>query len=181
MRRLALAVVAAGPFLRRAEADDPKLYGCVVTFEEDINVPAPEAGVLVKLSVKEGSQVKQGEVIGKIYDDEVQTQKKAAEYALGKAQKAASDDIQYRYAQKSADVAEKAYEAIIKTNQTAEKAIPEVEVLKAKLEWEAAILSAEKALHDQALAKFEYGQRWAELETAKLAIKSRRHFGEYLS
>jgi membrane fusion protein, multidrug efflux system len=168
-----LALVTAGPFLRPASADDPKLYGCVVTFEEDINVPAPEAGVLVKLSVKEGSQVKQGEVIGKIYDDEVQTQKKAAEYALGKAQKAASDDIQFRYAQKSADVAEKAYEAIIKTNETAEKAIPEVEVLKAKLEWEAAKLSAEKALHDQALAKFEYGQRWAELETAKLAIKRR--------
>ena len=60
--------------------------------------------------MKEGSQVRQGEVLAKIYDEEVQIQKKAAEYALGAAYKAATDDVQIRYAKKSAAVAEKKYE-----------------------------------------------------------------------
>jgi multidrug efflux pump subunit AcrA (membrane-fusion protein) len=145
----------------------------MVKLDEDVKVPAPEAGVLVLLSVKEGSQVRKGEVIGKIYDEEVQMQKKAAEYALGAAYKSAKDDIQYRYAQKSADVAQKAYEAMTQSNDLATKSVPEVEVLKGKLEWEAAILSAEKAQFDQGLATFEYHQKKAELDAAELAIGRR--------
>jgi len=168
-----LMLLAGGPMLRPALAGDPTLDGCKVRLDEDVKVPAPEAGMLVLLSVKEGSQVRKGDVLGKIYDDEVQMQKKAAEYALGAAYKSATDDIQYRYAQKSADVAEKAYEAMIESNQSAAKSVPEVEVRKGKLEWEAAILSAEKAQHDQALAKFEYHKKKAERDAADLAIRRR--------
>ena len=168
-----LLVLAGGPLLQPALAEDPTLSGCMVRLDEDVKVPAPEAGVLVLLSVKEGSQVRKGEVMGKIYDEEVQMQKKAAEYALGAAYKSATDDIQYRYAQKSADVAKKAYEAMLESNQSAAKSVPEVEVRKGKLEWEAAILSAEKAQFDQGLAKFEYHQKKAERDAAELAIGRR--------
>jgi multidrug efflux pump subunit AcrA (membrane-fusion protein) len=168
-----LLVLAGGPLLRSALAEDPTLSGCMVRLDEDVKVPAPEAGVLVLLSVKEGSQVRKGEVMGKIYDEEVQMQKKAAEYALGAAYKSAKDDIQYRYAQKSADVAKKTYEALIQSNQSAAKSVPEVEVRKSKLEWEAAILSAEKAQFDQGLASFEYHQKKAERDAAELAIGRR--------
>jgi len=170
---LAVAMLVGAPVLRPAAADDPLLYGCLVKLEEDVKVPAPEAGVLEQLSVKEGSQVRQGEVLGKIDDDQAQVQKKAAEYALGAAYKAATDDIQYRYAQKSADVYEKAYESMVESNQTAARSVPDIEVRKSKLEWESAILSAEKALFDQALAKYEYGQKRAERDAADLAIKRR--------
>jgi multidrug efflux pump subunit AcrA (membrane-fusion protein) len=77
---LLLAAVSFAPASRAAAANDPLIYDCLVQFEDHIKVPAPEAGVLVQLAVKEGSQVRQGEVLAKIYDDEVQTQKKAAEY-----------------------------------------------------------------------------------------------------
>jgi membrane fusion protein, multidrug efflux system len=168
-----LLLLAGGAQLRSALAEDPTLSGCIVKLDEDIKVPAPEAGVLVLLSVKEGSQVRKGEVIGKIYDEEVQIQKKAAEFALGAAYKSATDDIQYRYAQKSADVAKKAYEAMLESNQSAAKSVPEVEVRKGKLEWEAAVLSAEKATFDQGLAKFEYHKKKAERDAADLAIGRR--------
>ncbi len=170
---LLAAMLLFGLGLRPAEADDPVLYGCLVKLEEDVKVPAPEAGVLVDLKVKEGSQVRKGELLGKIYDDEVQMQKKAAEYALGAAYKAATDDIQFRYAQKSADVAEKAYETMVQSNNTVAKAVADIDVRKAKLEWEAAILSAEKAQHDQALAKFEYHQKKAERDASDLAMRRR--------
>jgi multidrug efflux pump subunit AcrA (membrane-fusion protein) len=170
---LGVAMLVAGPLLRTAVAEDPVLYGCMVKLDEDVKVPAPEAGVLVQLTVKEGSQVRKGDVLGKIYDEEVQMQKKAAEYALGAAYKAATDDIQFRYAQKSADVAEKAYETMVQSNNTVAKAVADIDVRKAKLEWEAAILSAEKAQHDQALAVFEYHKKKAERDAAELAIQRR--------
>jgi multidrug resistance efflux pump len=170
---LLVLVAALGTTVASAAATDPLMYDCLVQYEDQIKVPAPEAGVLVQMAVKEGSQVRQGEVLAKIYDDEVQMQKKAAEYALGAAYKSATDDIQFRYAQKSADVAEKAYETMVESNNTVAKAVAEVDVLKAKLEWEAAILSAEKAEHDQDLAKFDYHQKKAERDASDLALKRR--------
>jgi multidrug efflux pump subunit AcrA (membrane-fusion protein) len=171
---LALALAIGGVSARPAAASDPLIYGCLVKLDEDVKVPAPEAGLLVQLAVKEGSQVREGEVLGKIYDEEVKIQKQAAEYALGAAHKAATDDIQFRYAKASADVAEKNYEKMLESNRTVAKSVTEVDVLKAKLEWDAAILSAEKAIHDQALAKYEYGQKKAERDGAVLAMKRRQ-------
>ena len=170
---LALAIIVGGLSPRAAVADDPVISGCVVKLDEDIKLPAPEAGVLVLLSVKEGSQVRKGEVIGKIDDREVLIQREAAEHGLKAAYKAATDDVQIRYAKKSAAVAEKNYEVMIESNKSAAKAVPMIEVLKAKLEWDASILSAEKALHDQGLAVHEYNKKLAERDAADLAIKRR--------
>lgn len=141
---LTIAVSLGGPGQPSATAADPVLYGCMVKLDEDIKLPAPEAGVLVLLSVKEGSQVRKGDVIGKIDDREAQIQRQAAEHGLKAAYKAATDDVQIRYAEKSAAVAEKNYQVLIESNKSAAKAVPEIEVLKAKLEWDASILSAEK-------------------------------------
>ena len=93
---LAVAMLVGGLGVSTALAADPVLTGCLVKLEDDIKLPAPEAGVLVQLSVKEGSQVREGDVLGKIYDEEVQMQKKAAEYAQGAAYKSATDDVQIR-------------------------------------------------------------------------------------
>lgn len=170
---LMCSVLLFAPASSVAAANDPLIYDCLVQFEDHIKVPAPEAGVLVQLAAKEGSQVRQGEVLAKVYDDEVQMQKKAAEYALGAAYKAATDDIQFRYAEASAAVAKKKYESSMEANRRVEDSISQVDLDKDKLEWDAAVLSAEKAKHDQALAKFEYHQKKAERDASDLAIKRR--------
>jgi multidrug efflux pump subunit AcrA (membrane-fusion protein) len=171
---LVVVLLAGGFSSRPAAATDPLLYGCLVRLDEDIKVPAPEAGLLVQLSVKEGSQVRQGEVLASIYDEEVKIQKQAAEYALGAAHKAATDKIQERYAIASAKVAEKKYQSSMEANKRVPGSISQVDIDKDKLEWDAAILSAEKAVHDQALATYEFGQKRAELNGAKLAIERRQ-------
>lgn len=170
---LAIAAVLFAPASWVGAANDPLVYDCLVQFEDHIKVPAPEAGVLVQLAVEEGSQVRQGEVMAKIYDDEVQMQKKAAEYALGAAYKAATDDIQFRYAEASAAVAKKKYESSVAANTRVPDSISQVDLDKDKLEWDAAVLSTEKAQHDQALAKFEYHQKKAERDASDLAIQRR--------
>ncbi|MGE3243907.1 MAG: biotin/lipoyl-binding protein, partial [Pirellulales bacterium] len=66
-----LAMAVSGLVPQAAWASDPVLEGCLVKLDDDIKVPAPEAGVLVRLTVKEGSQVRQGDVLANIYDEEV--------------------------------------------------------------------------------------------------------------
>lgn len=170
---LAGAIFMSAWWSGAAAADDPTISGCVVKLDEDIKLPAPEAGVLVMLSVKEGSQVRKGEVLGKIDEREALIQREAAEHGLKAAYKAATDDVQIRYAKKSAAVAEKNYQVLVESNKSSARAVPEIEVLKAKLEWDASVLSAEKALHDQALAVHEYNKKLAERDAADLAIKRR--------
>lgn len=171
---LMVAFLAGGFFADAAAAADPVLYGCLVKLDEDIKVPAPEAGLLVQLGVKEGSLVRRGEVLASIYDEEVKIQKQAAEYALGAAHKAATDNVQERYAKASAAVAQKKYESSMQANERVPGSISQVDIDKDKLEWDAAILSTEKAIHDQALAKYEYGQKKAERDGAILAMQRRQ-------
>jgi multidrug efflux pump subunit AcrA (membrane-fusion protein) len=167
---LAALVAAAGPAVRAA---DPVVAGCLVKLEGDVKLGAREPGVLVELNVKEGSTVTDGEVIGKIDDSEAQIQRDAAQWALTGAIKTAKNDVQARYAKVSAEVAEKAYEMYTGANKTMAKSVSQVEVDKAYLEWQASMLSAEKAAFDQELAKYEAHMKQAEYNAAKLGLDRR--------
>jgi multidrug efflux pump subunit AcrA (membrane-fusion protein) len=156
-----------------AQTVDPVLERALVKFKEDKELPARETGVLAKLTVKQGEKVEAGQEIGLIDDSEPQLQKKVADYARVGAYKRWKDDVELRYAAKQAAVAEKDYEMLVETNRQATKAVPEVEIRRAKLDWERADLAIEKAGHDQELAKYEYYTKTAEVEAANLAIKRR--------
>jgi multidrug efflux pump subunit AcrA (membrane-fusion protein) len=149
------------------------LTGCLVKTQDDIKLAGKEAGVLVQLSVKEGSQVKAGEVIGKIDDSQPQMQREAAEYGYKGAYKKWKDDVEIRYSKAASDVAEADYDQLLDTNRRAEKAVPEVEIRKAKLDWGRSVLAIEKAQHDQELAMYDAYSKQAELKAAQLAIDRR--------
>lgn len=154
------------------QAADP-VVDALVKFKEDIPLPAKEAGVLVSLGVKEGDGVQKDAAIGLIDDSQPQMQKKAARYARDAAVKRAQDDVEIRFSQAQAAVAEKDYELLLETNRRAAKAVTDVEVRRAKLDWDRAVLAIEKSGKDQELAKYEAWTKQAELEAAELAINRR--------
>jgi len=51
--------------------------------------------------------------------------------------------------------------------------VAQVDIRKAKLDWDHFVLAIEKAFHDQELAKFEALTKQAEFDAAELAIKRR--------
>jgi multidrug efflux pump subunit AcrA (membrane-fusion protein) len=140
---------------------------------DQIKLPAKEPGVLVQLAVKEGTQIRAGQVIGKIDDSEPQMQKKAAGAAYAAAYKRWTDDVEIRFAEKQAAVAKADYEQLVETNRRAEKAVTDTELRKAKLDWEHFVLAIEKSHHDRELAKYEAFTKQAELDAAELAIQRR--------
>jgi multidrug efflux pump subunit AcrA (membrane-fusion protein) len=176
--KLAAAAIAAlfgaAAFdLSAARASDPVLTGCLVKAQDDVKLAGKEAGVLVQLSVKEGSQVRAADVMGKIDDSQPKLQKEAAQFAYNGAYKKWKDDVEIRYSKSAAEVAHADYDLLVETNRLSEKSVAQVEVRKAKLDWDRSVLAIEKAEHDQELAMYEASSKQAELKAADLAIDRR--------
>jgi multidrug efflux pump subunit AcrA (membrane-fusion protein) len=140
---------------------------------DQIKLPAKEPGVLVQLAVKEGTQVKAGQVIGKIDDSEPQMKKMAALADYKGAYKRWKDDVEIRFARAQELVAKAKYEKMLESNRLTEKAVTEVELNEAKLDWDHFKLAIEKSIHDQELAQFEALTKQAEFNAAELAIQRR--------
>jgi membrane fusion protein, multidrug efflux system len=155
-----------------AQPSDPVVKG-VVRVADQIKLPAKEPGVLVQLAVKEGSQVRAGQVIGKIDDSEPQMKKKAANWEYAQAYKRWKDDVEIRFAKAQAAVAKAKFEKLQESNRLSAKSVPEVELNEAKLDWDHFTLAIEKSYHDQELAKYEAFSKQAELDAADLAIQRR--------
>jgi len=151
---------------------DPTIVG-LVKVADSVKLPAREPGVLVQLAVKDGAIVKAGQVIGKIDDSEPVMQKKAAEAAYAGAFKRAKEDIEIRYSKAQAAVLQKDYEQVVESNRIAPKSVADVEVRKAKLDWDRSLLAIDKSIHDQELAKYEAMTKQAEFKAAEQAIQRR--------
>jgi multidrug efflux pump subunit AcrA (membrane-fusion protein) len=123
--------------------------------------------------VKEGMQVKAGQVIGKIDDSEPQMKKMAALADYKGAYKRCKDDVEIRFAQAQELVAKAKYERMLESNRMTEKAVTQVELNEAKLDWDHFKLAIEKSFHDRELAEFEAMTKQAEYQAAELAIKRR--------
>jgi multidrug efflux pump subunit AcrA (membrane-fusion protein) len=154
------------------QSGDPVVKGLVKVIERK-KVSAQEPGVLVHLAVKEGTQVKAGQPIGRIDDSEPQMQKKAAGYQLEAAKKRYENDVDIRYAKAAADVAQADHEMLVESNRLREKSVPLTEIRAKKLEWDKAILLAEKSRHERELALYEAHTKKAEVDAAQLAITRR--------
>ena len=78
-------------------ADTVTLPNCLLSLDAEVQVPAQEAGVLVKIPVREGQQVANGDLLAQIDDLVPQAQYNVALYKLKVAEKQAIDDIDVRY------------------------------------------------------------------------------------
>src|SRR5436190_11381172 len=111
---LAIAVIALLVQTGRAQQPapqpgNPTIEG-VVRVADQIKLPAKEPGVLVQLTVKEGTQVKAGQVIGKIDDSEPQMKRMAALADYKGAYKRCKDDVEIRFARAQELVAKAKYD-----------------------------------------------------------------------
>jgi multidrug efflux pump subunit AcrA (membrane-fusion protein) len=156
-----------------SEATDPVIPNAVIRVADSIKLAAKEPGVLLHLTVKEGTVVQTGQKIGQIDDSEPQLQKQAATYAMNGALKRAKDNVEIRFATAQSLVSQADYDNLEEANRLAKGAVTDTDVRRAKLDWDRAVLAIEKARHEQELAKFEYFTKKTELEAAELAIKRR--------
>jgi len=161
------------PSIYPDENGDLVLTRCDVTVQEDVRIPAQEAGVLIRLPVKEGSRVEKGQLLAIIDNRESKAALDIATIALESARKRADEDIEVRYATAAAKVAKVDYEQDLRANRINPTAIPEIEIRRKELEWKSALLRIEKSENDRVLAGYEVKVKEAELEAAKKAVERR--------
>ncbi len=155
-----------------ATSDNPVLAPCLIRLksENEIRIPAQEAGVLIEMPVIEGTKVNKGDLLARIDDREAKATLQITEYALDSANKKAEEDIEIRYAQAAEAVAKVDLIQDQKANITQPGAVPEIEIRRKKLDLRRSTLQIEKAQKDQVLAGLEAKTKAAERDAAKMAL-----------
>jgi multidrug efflux pump subunit AcrA (membrane-fusion protein) len=167
---IAFAVTAALP---ASGAEDPVLANCTVVFEDEVMLPAKEAGALVNLAVKDGAEVPAGALLGRIDDSVAQRQRDAAQAGVDSALERSRSDVEIRFATKSAEHAAMTHQRMLAANRMSASAIAELEIREALLKWETTKLQIENAQKEQRLAMLDGKVKEAELRLAELAIERR--------
>lgn len=149
-----------------------------VTLIDEITVAAQEAGLIDEITVREGSEVKEGDKIAQINDSKVRAAKKVAEAEHDVALAEATNDISVRYAKKAAQVAEYDYKAHETANRKSPGAVPEAELKKLLLTWHKGELEIDKAKLEYEVAGLTAKVKEAAVESADEDIRRRGVFSK---
>jgi len=167
------AQVASGEQRYADKNGDAVIDRCFVSVQDEVRIPAQEAGVLIKMTVKEGSRISQGDVLATIDDREAKMGLRVAEYGLRAARQRATDKIEVKYAMKAAEFAKVDWERVLEANKNLANAVPDIEVRQKKLGWQRSDLQIEKAQKDRDLAILDFRTKEAEVDAAKMAVEMR--------
>lgn len=164
---LALVGAAAPP------GSEPVLERCLVSLVDERDVPAREPGELVEVLVREGQAVQKGMPIGRLNDAPARTELDKAKAELAYAEAKAANDVAIRFAIKGEEVAKAEFEKNEQTNRESAGTVPEMEMLKLKLECDKAGLQIEQAKIDQGLEKLTVVVKQVAVEAAEVALERR--------
>jgi RND family efflux transporter MFP subunit len=157
-----------------ATLPDPVLERCAVIVKQEIQLPAKDSGALVELSVKLGDVVKQGDLLGRLDDNEAKASLAVAkaEWETANENVGRGSDIQITYALEAAKLAEVEYRKLRELQKS--KAVSDWDVERGELEWKRADAQVNVRQLEKTLAGFEVGGKSAAFEAAKNAL-DRRH------
>jgi multidrug efflux pump subunit AcrA (membrane-fusion protein) len=169
MGLVCLLAMCGGP----AAAAEPVLEGCLVALIDEVKVPAREAGVIMKLAIRQGDLVAKGDVLAQIDDDQPQMERNRAEAEHAQAVAKAQSDVDVRYSKTAQGVAEMAYRKAEQSHERVKDSVTEVERRRLQLEWEKTGLQIEQAMLERELAALSARGKEVELEAAGKAIERR--------
>lgn len=150
---------------------------CMVSLEPisgQSQVPAQEAGVLKDIKVREGQQVRAGDLLAQIDDAQAQEQLNNARAGYKAADLKAKNNIEERYAKKAAEVGRFTYLKYDEASKKVLGSVTEVELQARKLEWEKAVLQIEQAQKGQILDAYTADAKKAEAALAEESVRRRQ-------
>ena len=147
---------------------------CLISLIEDVQVPALDAGAIVKLEVRDGQVVKAGQLLAQIDDRQPKLQKLAAELERGAALAKASDDIEVRFAKASLDFSTAELNRLLKLDTKGSGAVSPAEIEKARLARHRDELQIDKSKLDLKVAKMKADVHQAEVDSAEENVQRRK-------
>lgn len=151
-----------------ARADEALLIeSALLTLDEAVEAPAPEAGLLRDFTVREGDTVDVGQVIGRVDPREAELAAELTREDLRVAEREAATDVRVRLADKEQRVAAAELARAESVNAVLPNTVSEKEIDRLQLAVEKSALAIESAELDRELAALRLGRLRAELRLAE--------------
>ena len=173
---VAATAFAQGPSGRntsRDMADSTHMHVLIVPIDE-IDLPAQEAGVIVELKARMGTEVKKGQVIGRVNDKDAQARLKAARAELEMARVQAETDAPVQEALAMVEIAEAEYQNSQQINREQPGAVSLFELRRLEATAKRAHFRAEVARVDQQVARLTVHGREAQVERIQAELERRQ-------
>ncbi|MGI9455631.1 MAG: efflux RND transporter periplasmic adaptor subunit [Aeoliella sp.] len=154
---MAVAPAVAAGQAKQSPSTPIRIDGCRVKFADAISLASERAGVLAEV-VAPGSLVAAGADVARLRDGVMLASRAIAE-------KEANNDIEVRFARKSAELAQLKQERALGANRTQPGTVSELELREIRLAAEKAHLQFEQAQHGQTVARLHLQEIEANLET----------------
>jgi macrolide-specific efflux system membrane fusion protein len=176
---ICLALLAAAASLSLGQAAPPSSAGTIVahgvlSFVEEVEVPAQEAGPLVELRAVAGQDAAPGDVLARLDDRAAGLEQAIAQREFEVARDEAASDIDVQFARKSEQVAYFAYQQALEANKSHSNVVVQTELKRLQFEWERAKLQIVQAQLDHQAAQQNAEIRRAKLEAAEDAVSRRQ-------
>jgi multidrug efflux pump subunit AcrA (membrane-fusion protein) len=151
-----------------------EVQSVVLRLLAEAEVPAQEAGVLVAVPVREGQQVKRGELLAQIDDQVPRMAQQAAELDYEVARAKATNDVHVQYAKKAAEVAEAELRRSTESIERFAKSVSESQLDVERLTVEKTHLETKQAEQEMRIATLEMNAKQNELAAAKVDVARRQ-------
>jgi macrolide-specific efflux system membrane fusion protein len=171
MNPISLLCLAA---LLAAETGEPiEIPAAAIKVLDEVAVPASEAGVLARVTAKEGQLVAAGAPLAQILAADVRLAVERAKLEAEIARKKMNNDVNAQFAKKSVEVARAEYRRSQETNEKYPKTVSDSELDRQKLLVEKGQLEVKQAEHEQEIAALERSIRENEQRTAEEQLARR--------
>jgi membrane fusion protein, multidrug efflux system len=134
---------------------------CQIKAVNSARLATDRPGVLAAIDLKEGDIVHENDLLARLMDD-------VAQASLEVAKLVADDDIEIQYATKLNEVDTKEYEKSLAANLQHYNTVPQLDILRAKLNMEKSQLQINKATHEIKVNLLKAKQAEAELKTYRI-------------
>lgn len=139
-------------FAADAKVESVEIPSAVIKIAEEVAVPASEPGVLVRLEIKEGQLVSQGDLLAQILDSDVRLSVEKAKLEAEIAFRQMNNDVDVRFAKKSIEVAKAELARSLETNAKYPKTVSNTDLDRQRLLVEKGELEVKQAEHDREIA-----------------------------
>jgi len=145
-----------------------------LTLIADVEVPAPESGVLLEVLVKAGQEVKRGGVLARVDDSKAKVSESRANTELARIRREAENDLKVRLAKKNHAAAVAELNRALETEKRLPKSVSNTEFDRLRLATEKAELEIAQASFDVEMARFAVHGSEDDLRLAQMNVRRRR-------
>ena len=169
-----LVAVLSGAAAGETPAGRIEVPSMLIQLIEQVDVPARAAGVLTEVKVQEGDMVERDEPLAQIMDIEARHAETRAKAELEIARLGAENDVNVRFAGKSAEVAKAELQRAAAANKKYPGSVSQSEIDRLQLAVDRAALEIEQAQRDFQVAKQSHGIKQSDYRLACHQVQQRK-------